>query len=80
MHIYAQLCGFSLFLNIVMSVPEINISSVQDIVSDILHYVCSSGQSSVYDILLNFENLSVIVTSRKKILSVTYEIVPDSDR
>ena len=36
--------------------------------------------SSVYDILLKFENLPVIVTGRKRILSVTHEVVPDSDR
>ena len=34
----------------------------------------------VYDILLKFENLPVIVTEKKRILSVTHEIVPDSDR
>ena len=35
--------------------------------------------SSVYDILLKFENMPVIVTGRKRILSATHEIVPDSD-
>ena len=39
----------------------------------------NSCRSSVYDILLKFENLSVIVTGRKQILTVTHEIVPDSD-
>ena len=39
----------------------------------------NSCRSSVYDILLKFENLSVIVTGRKQILSVTHKIVPDSD-
>ena len=34
----------------------------------------------IYDILLKFENMSVIVTGKKRILSVTHEIVPDSDR
>ena len=34
----------------------------------------------VYDILIKFEKLPVIVTGRKQILSVTHEIVPDSDR
>ena len=29
---------------------------------------------------MKFENLLVIVTDRKRILSVTHEIVPDSDR
>ena len=38
----------------------------------------NSCRSSVYDILLKFENLSVIVTGRKRILSVTHEIVWDS--
>ena len=38
----------------------------------------NSCRSSVYDILLEFENLLVIVTGRKRILSVTHEIVPDS--
>ena len=37
-------------------------------------------RSSVYDILLKFENLSVIATDRKRILLVIYEIVLDSDR
>ena len=30
--------------------------------------------------ILKFENLSVIVTDRKRILSVTHEIMPNSDR
>ena len=48
--------------------PEINISPVPDIVSDSQHFVpviCDSCRSSVYDILLKFENLPVIVTGRK---------------
>ena len=47
------------------------------------HFVlvtCNLCRSSVYDILLKFENLLVIVTGRKRILSVTHEIVLDSDR
>ena len=40
----------------------------------------NSSRSSVYDILLKLENLPVIVTGRKRILLVTYEILPDSDR
>ena len=54
--------------------PEINISPVLDLVT------CSLCPSSVYDILLKFENLPVIVAGRKRIVSVTREIVPDSDR
>ena len=63
--------------------PEINISPVPDIVSISRHFVPVTRnlcRSSVYDILLKFENLSVIVSGRKRILSVTHEIVPDSDR
>ena len=63
--------------------PEINISPVQDIVSGSRHFMPvtrNSCRSSVYDILLKFENLPVIMTGRKQILSVTNEIVPDSDR
>ena len=63
--------------------PEINISPVPDIESGSRHFVpvtCNSCRSSLYDILLKFENLPVIVTGRKRILSVTHEIVPDSDR
>ena len=51
--------------------------------SDSWHFVPVTSNlcwSSVYDILLKFENLPVIVTGRKRILSVTHEIVPDSDR
>ena len=54
-----------------------------DIVSGSRHIVPvfrDSCQSSVYDILLKFENLSVIVTGRKRILLVTHEMVRDSDR
>ena len=40
----------------------------------------NSCWSSVYGILLKFENLPVIVSGRKRILSDTHEIVPDSDR
>ena len=63
--------------------PEINISPVPDIVSGSLHFVPvtrDSCQSSVYDIVLKFENLSVNVNGRKRILSVTYEIMPGGDR
>ena len=63
--------------------PEINISPVPDIMSGSQHFVpvtCKSCRFSLYDILLKFENLTVIVTGRKRILSVTHEIVPDSDR
>ena len=63
--------------------PEINISSVPDIVSDSRYFVLvtrNSCRSPVYDMLLKFENLPVIVTGRKRILSVTHEIVPDSNQ
>ena len=63
--------------------PESNISPVPDIVSGSQHIVPvsrNSCRSSVYDILLKFENLPVIVTGRKRTLSVTDEIVRDSDR
>ena len=52
--------------------PEMNISSVPDIVFGSRHFVPvtrNTCRSSVYDMLLKFENLSV-----------THEIVPDSDR
>ena len=65
------------------SAPEIYISPVPDIVSGSRQFVLvtrNSCRSSVYAILLKFENLPVIVTGRKRILSVTHEIVPDSDR
>ena len=64
-------------------VPEINISPVPDIVSASWHFVPvipNLCRSSVYDSLLKFENMPVIVTGTKRILSVTHEIVPDSDR
>ena len=64
------------------SASEINILPVPDIVSGSRHFVPvtrNSCWSSVYDVLLEFENLPVIVTGRKRILSVTHEIVPDSD-
>ena len=57
--------------------------SVPDIVSGSRHLVPvthNSCRSSVYDILLNSEILPVILTGRKRILSVTHEIVPDGDR
>ena len=63
--------------------PEIDISPVPDFVSGSRYLVPVTRnlcRSSVYDILLKFENLPVIVTGRKRILSVTHEIVPDSDR
>ena len=63
--------------------PEMNISPVLDIVSGSRHFVPvtrNSCWSSVYDVLLKFEKLPVIVTGRKRILSVTHEIVSDSDR
>ena len=66
----------------IVAAPEINISPVPDIVSGSRHFVPvtrDSRRSSVFDILLKFENLPVIVTGRKRILSVTHEIVPDSD-
>ena len=53
--------------------PEINISPVLDIVSGSRHFVPVTRRCSVYDILLKYENLMVIVTARKPILSVTYE-------
>ena len=57
-----------------LAAPEINISSVLDIVFGSRHFVPVTRnpcQTSVYDILLKFKNLSVIVTGRKRILSVT---------
>ena len=66
-----------------ITAPEINISLVSDNVSGSRHFVPVTHnlcQSSVYDILLKFENLPVILTGRKRILSVTNVIVPDSDR
>ena len=66
-----------------ITAPEISISSVPDILSGSQHFVLVTRNlywSSVYDVLLKFENLPVIVTSRKRILSVTHEIVPDGDR
>ena len=63
--------------------PAIHISPVPDIVSGSWHFVPvtrDSCRSSVYNILLKFENLPVIVTNRKRILSVAHEIVPDGDR
>ena len=66
----------------VISAPEINISPVLDIVSCSWHFVPvthNSCRSSAYDVLLKSEYLPVIVTDRKLILSVTHEIVPDSD-
>ena len=67
-----------------VTVPEINIwPPVPDIVLSSRHVVpvnLNLCRSSVYDILSKFENLSVIVTGEKRILSVTHEIVPESDR
>ena len=63
--------------------PEINILTVSDIMSGSRHFVPvtrNSCRSSLYDVLLKFENLLVTMTGRKRILSVTHEIVPDSDR
>ena len=40
----------------------------------------SLNSSKIYDKFLKFENLPVIVTGRKWILSVTHEIVLDSDQ
>ena len=63
--------------------PEINISPLPDTMSGSWNFVPitrNSCRSSIYDILLKFEILPVIVTSRKRILLVTHEIVPDSDR
>ena len=62
---------------------EINILPVQDTMSGSRHFVLVTHnfcRSSVYIILLKFENLPVIVTVRERILSVTHEIVPDRDR
>ena len=64
------------------SAPEINVSPVPDIVYGSWHFVTVTRNaclSSVYELLLKFKNLLVIVTGRKGMLSVTYEIVPDSD-
>ena len=79
---------FSTFLvemhyEIVHTVPQINISPVPDTMSGSRQFVTVTlytCRSSVYDMLLKFEILPVIVTGRKWILSVTHEIVPDSDR
>ena len=89
--IIQEFCKFSFVANEIydnwfdfdISAPEINISPAPDIVSGGRHFVPVTRnlcRSSVYDILLKFENLPVIVTGRKRILSVTYEIVLDSDR
>ena len=62
-----------------LSAPEINISPVPDSVSNSRRFVPlirNSCRSSVNDILLKIENLPVILTGRKRILSVTHEIVP----
>ena len=59
------------------------ISQVLDTMSGSRHFVTVTRNpcwSSVYGILLKFENLPVIVSGRKRILSVTREIAPDSDR
>ena len=67
----------------VYAAPEISILLVPDIVSGSRHFVPvthNSCRSFVYDILLKFENLSVIVIGRKRIMLVTPEILPDSDR
>ena len=66
-----------------LAAPEINILPVPDIVSGSRQFVpvtSNSCWSSVNDVLLKFENLPVIVTGRKRILSVTHKNVPDSDR
>ena len=66
-----------------LSAPEIIILPVPDIVSGSRHFVPVTRnlcRSSVYDVLFNFENLPAIVTGRKRILSVTHEILPDSNR
>ena len=65
------------------SAPEINISPVPDTMTCSRHIVPVkriSFRSSLYDILLEFDNLPVIVTGIKRILSVTRDIVPDNDR
>ena len=52
-----------------IAAPEINISQVPYILSGSKYFVPvtpNSCQSSVYDILLKFENLPVIVTSRNE--------------
>ena len=70
-------------MEIPVPAPELNFLPVPDIVSDSRHFMPvtrNSCRSSVYDILLKFENLPVLVTGIKRILSVTDEIVPDSDR
>ena len=62
---------------------EINILLMPDTVSDSRRFVPVTRnlcRSSLYDVLLKFENLTVIVTGRKRILSVTQEIVPHNDR
>ena len=79
----AAVVYYSTTINISVPAPEINMSTLPDIVSGSRHFVSVTHNlcpSSVYDILLEFENLSFIVTGRKRILSVTHEIVADSDR
>ena len=59
-----------------ITTPEIDISPMTEIMSGSRHFVPvtrNSCLSSVYDILLKYENLAVIVTGRKRILSVTHE-------
>ena len=66
-----------------ITAPDINILPVPDFVSISRHFVLvprNSCRSSVYSVLLKFENLPVFVTGRKRTMSVTHEIVPDSDQ
>ena len=63
---------------LIRTAPEINISLILDIVSGSRYFLpitLNLCQSSLYDILLNFEHLPVFVTGRKRILLVTHEIV-----
>ena len=63
--------------------PKINILPVPENMSGrrlIVPVNRNSCRASFYDILFKFENVPVIVTGRKKILSITHEILPDSDR
>ena len=70
-------------LTLIRTAPDINILPILDIVSGSLHFLpvtLNLCLSSLYDILLNFEHLPVLVTGRKRILLVTHEIMPDSDQ
>ena len=64
-----------------LSAPEIDISPVPDIVPAVgtSCWFLAICVGLLYMITIEIWNLPVIVTSIKQILSITYEIVPDSD-